>query len=155
MGERWRRPHPRNGEDGHPGLARQHHPPATSAGSLVRQSARTDRRDAARPVLESRVDDVDGTADELTKQHFGKLKHLYKAALKGFSTEMSDKEAAKLAADPRVQYVEEDSVVTIDTTQTGATWGLDRIDQRNLPLDGNYTYNTTASNVHAYIVDPR
>ena len=66
---------------------------------------------------------------------------------------MSDKEAAKLAADPRVQYVEEDSVVTIDTTQTGATWGLDRIDQRNLPLDGNYTYNTTASNVHAYIVD--
>ena len=104
-------------------------------------------------VLESRLDDVDGVADEMTKQHFGKMKHLYKAALKGFAAEMSEKEAAKLAADPRVKYVEEDSIVSIDTTQTGATWGLDRIDQRNLPLDGNYTYNTTASNVHAYIVD--
>jgi len=104
-------------------------------------------------VLESRVDDVDGTADELSKQHFGKLKHLYKSALKGFSAELSEKEAAKIADDPRVKYVEEDGIVQIDTTQTGATWGLDRIDQRNLPLDGNYTYNTTASNVHAYIVD--
>ena len=104
-------------------------------------------------VLESRVDDVDGAADELSKQHFGKLKHIYKSALKGFSAELSEKEAAKLIDDPRVKYVEEDSIVQIDTTQTGATWGLDRIDQRNLPLDGNYTYNTTASNVHAYIVD--
>jgi subtilisin family serine protease len=104
-------------------------------------------------VFESRVDDVDGAADELSTKHFGKLKHKYKAALKGFAAELSEKEAMKLASDPRVKYVEEDSIVHIDTTQTGATWGLDRIDQRNLPLDGNYTYNTTASNVHAYIVD--
>src|SRR5205814_3457413 len=66
---------------------------------------------------------------------------------------LSDADATALADDLRVNYIEEDGVVSIDTTQTGATWGLDRIDQRNLPLDGNYTYNTTASNVHAYIVD--
>src|SRR5205814_10249519 len=103
-------------------------------------------------LLESRVDDVDGTADELSKLHFGKLKHVYKSALKRFSAELSEKEAAKLIDDPRVKYVEEDSIVQIDTTPPGATWRLDRIDQRNLPLDGNYTYNTTPSNAHAYMV---
>ena len=39
------------------------------------------------------------------------------------------------------------------TTQSGATWGLDRIDQRNLPLNGQYTYNWTGSGVRAYIID--
>lgn len=104
-------------------------------------------------VLENRIDDVDGIADELTLKHFGKLKHVYKAALKGFAAELSDREAAKLAADPRVKYVEEDGIVELDTTQSSPTWGLDRIDQRDLPLDSSYTYNTTASNVHAYIID--
>ncbi|HKS24504.1 MAG TPA: S8 family serine peptidase [Thermoanaerobaculia bacterium] len=103
-------------------------------------------------VFESRVDDTAGVADELTKKHRAKTKHVY-GALKGFAAEMSAADAKAMADDPRVQYVEEDGEVSIDTTQTGATWGLDRIDQRNLPLDGNYTYTTTASNVHAYIVD--
>ena len=104
-------------------------------------------------VLEDRAVDVDGTADELTKLHGGQLKHLYKAALKGFAAEMTDQAAERIAADPRVKYVEEDSEVSLVSTQSGATWGLHRIDQRNLPLDGSYTYNTTASNVHAYIID--
>src|SRR5258706_6361226 len=105
-------------------------------------------------VLENRTGDVNSVADELVKIHgAGRLKHLYKAALKGFAVEMNENQAMRMADDPRVQYIEEDSIVTADTTQTGATWGLDRVDQRNLPLDGNYTYNTTASNVHAYIVD--
>jgi subtilisin family serine protease len=103
-------------------------------------------------VFESRVADAPGVADELARTHGAKTKHVY-GALKGFSAEMSEAAANAIANDPRVKYVEEDSVVQLDTTQTGATWGLDRIDQRNLPLDGNYTYATTASNVHAYIVD--
>jgi subtilisin family serine protease len=104
-------------------------------------------------VLEDRSDDVASIADELSVKHRGKIKHLYDKALKGFAAEISDADAAALADDPRVKYVEEDGVVSLDTTQTGATWGIDRIDQRNLPLDGSYTYNTTASNVHAYIID--
>ncbi len=52
-----------------------------------------------------------------------------------------------------VEYVEEDGVVQADATQSGATWGLDRIDQRSLPLNGTYIYNTTATNVTAYIID--
>jgi subtilisin family serine protease len=58
-----------------------------------------------------------------------------------------------LLADPKVDYVEEDGVVTVRATQSGATWGIDRVEQRNLPLSGTYTYDTTASGVHAYIVD--
>jgi uncharacterized protein (TIGR03437 family) len=104
-------------------------------------------------VLEDRYDDVAGIADDLSVKHHGKIKHLYDKALKGFAAEISDADAAALADDYRVKYVEEDGIASIDTTQTGATWGLDRIDQRNLPLDGSYTYNTTASNVHAYIID--
>ncbi|HYS56321.1 MAG TPA: S8 family peptidase [Thermoanaerobaculia bacterium] len=102
-------------------------------------------------VLEDRVD-VDAAAQDLGFSR-GQLKHLYKSALKGFAADMSDAAAAVIAQDPRVKYVEEDSEVNLDATQTGATWGLDRVDQRNLPLDGSYTYNTTASNVHAYIID--
>src|SRR6266545_4274106 len=103
-------------------------------------------------VFESRVDDVGGIVNELSSKHGAKTKHVYDA-LKGFAAEMSQAAANAIANDPRVKYVEEDGEVHIDTTQSGATWGLDRIDQRNLPLDGNYTYATTASNVHAYIVD--
>ncbi|HYU27244.1 MAG TPA: S8 family serine peptidase, partial [Thermoanaerobaculia bacterium] len=103
-------------------------------------------------VFESRVDDVGGIVNELSAKHGAKTKHVYDA-LKGFAAEMSQAAANAIANDPRVKYVEEDGEVHIDTTQSGATWGLDRIDQRNLPLDGNYTYATTASNVHAYIVD--
>ncbi|MFB9515883.1 S8 family peptidase [Streptomyces purpureus] len=80
-------------------------------------------------------------------------KHVYRSALKGFSTSMSKAKAAALAKDPRVAYVEQNTTVRISETQANATWGIDRIDQRNLPLSKTYTYNTTASNVTAYIID--
>ncbi|MFI8517116.1 S8 family serine peptidase [Streptomyces sp. NPDC085481] len=80
-------------------------------------------------------------------------KHEYRSVLKGFSATMSRSRAAALAADPRVAYVEQNATVRIADTQTGATWGLDRIDQRDLPLSTTYTYDTTASNVTAYIID--
>ena len=104
-------------------------------------------------VLNDRVPDVASAAREMAAANSGRLGFVYDTALKGFSIELPAAAAAHLAADPRVKYVEEDSEVRAVTTQTGATWGLDRIDQRNLPLDGNYNYSTTASNVHAYIID--
>ncbi|MGX1882596.1 S8 family peptidase [Streptomyces sp. NPDC055287] len=80
-------------------------------------------------------------------------KHVYRSALKGFSATMPKARAAKLASDPKVAYVEQDSRVRLSETQTNATWGIDRVDQRSLPLSTTYTYNTTASNVSAYIID--
>ncbi len=104
-------------------------------------------------VFEPRLSNAAVAAEELARAHGARITHIYEAALKGFSAELPEAAAQAIARNPNVAYVEQDSEVSIDTTQSGATWGLDRIDQRNLPLNGSYTYNTTASNVHAYIID--
>jgi len=54
---------------------------------------------------------------------------------------------------PGIELIEADGEVTTQGTQSGATWGLDRIDQRNLPLSGTYTDNVSGSGVDAYIID--
>ncbi len=77
----------------------------------------------------------------------------YEHVLPGFVIRANAKQLERLLFDPRVDYVEQDGIVTASATQTGATWGIDRVDQRNLPLNSSYIYETTASNVHAYIID--
>ena len=79
--------------------------------------------------------------------------HTFRRALKGFSVRMSEAQAERMADDPRVDFVEEDGEVEAFAVQTGATWGLDRIDQRDLPLNGTYVYNATGTGVTAYIID--
>ncbi len=81
-----------------------------------------------------------------------RAKHAY-SIIPGFAAELSDTELAALRKDPNVAFVEQDGIMSVDATQSGATWGLDRIDQRALPLSGTYTYTTTATNVTAYILD--
>jgi subtilisin family serine protease len=93
-------------------------------------------------------------AQRLTGRHGGEVARTWHAALRGFEVRVGARAAARIAADPAVAYVEQNHTVTIaDTQQNPPSWGLDRIDQRNLPLNNAYTYPTTASNVHAYIID--
>ncbi|HET7234307.1 MAG TPA: S8 family serine peptidase, partial [Longimicrobium sp.] len=80
-------------------------------------------------------------------------RHLYSAAVNGFSATLTQGQLNALQHNPAVAYIEQDAVFHAATTQTGAPWNLDRIDQRNLPLDGNYTRGATGSSVRAYIID--
>ncbi|MFG1885845.1 S8 family serine peptidase [Micromonospora sp. NPDC049102] len=94
------------------------------------------------------------TASRLAGQHGGAVGRTYSTALRGFEITAGAKAAARIAAHPDVAYVEQNHTVRISGTQPNPpSWGLDRVDQRNLPLDSSYTYPNTATNVHAYIVD--
>ncbi len=71
----------------------------------------------------------------------------------GYVARLTAAELREVRQDPSVAYVEQDSVVRVSQTQSPATWGLDRIDQRTLPLTNSYTYNSTGAGVRAYIID--
>lgn len=77
----------------------------------------------------------------------------FERALQGFVVSGKRENIQALLADPRVAWIEQDAVVRAGATQAGAPWGLDRSDQRALPLGGSYVYTGTASNVRAYVVD--
>ena len=81
------------------------------------------------------------------------VNHVYGSAINGFAAELSQSAVDELLREPYVDFIEADQLVTVVDTQTNATWGLDRIDQRDLPLDGSYTYNFSGAGVDAYIID--
>ena len=83
----------------------------------------------------------------------GKVKFTYDAAINGFAATLSDSALAEVRNDPAVDYVEADGVVKATGDQSNPTWGIDRIDQRNLPLSSSYHYDQTGSGVTAYIID--
>ena len=113
------------------------------------------KSDAVRGAAEARSQRplVADAARELARAHDGSVTFVYQHALEGFAVRLNADRAEALARNPRLAYVEPDQVVHAVATQSPATWGIDRIDQRDLPLNNTYNYNQTGQGVHAYIID--
>jgi subtilisin family serine protease len=126
-----------------------------SADAQGRQVRRTTRPLADRYIVVLRgAEDPESVGVESAQLRRGRLRHVYRRAIRGFAIQLSPAAARALANDPRVAYVEEDGLVTADTTvQSGATWGLDRLDQRALPLNSQYSYDFDGTGVNAYVID--
>lgn len=94
------------------------------------------------------------TAQGLSAIYGGQVGFVYEHALKGFSIQTTEANAIALSNNSSVDYVTEDSEVTASGTQLNPlNWGLDRIDQRDFPLNNAYTYKPTGAGVHAYVID--
>ncbi|WP_037312753.1 S8 family peptidase [Amycolatopsis orientalis] len=97
---------------------------------------------------------VAAKAQGLTGQYGTTLSRTFGSALNGFSIKADEAAAKRLAADPQVAYVVQNKTFKISETQDNPpSWGLDRVDQADLPLDTKYTYPTKADNVTAYVID--
>ncbi|MEV6164653.1 S8 family peptidase [Streptomyces sp. NPDC052052] len=104
---------------------------------------------------ESAVDAGSAKGKALAKEYGAEIKKTYHAALNGYAVELSEAQAKKFAADPAVESVSQNRTFRVNDTQTSPpSWGLDRIDQQNLPLNQSYTYPDNAGEgVTAYIID--
>ena len=104
-------------------------------------------------VLEPGAGDPADVASQHGRRYGLRRKKVFRSALKGYAGELPRQQVAALERDSRVAYVERDALVKVETTQSGATWGLDRVDQRLLPLTGSFSYTSNGQGVTAYIID--
>ncbi|WP_038045160.1 S8 family peptidase [Thermus caliditerrae] len=111
------------------------------------------KKGMAKALLQSLERGTDGLAPLGLSNAEVQVQAVYTGALEGFAAVLSERALEVLRKDPRVEFIESDTYVQVSATQTGATWGLDRIDQRNLPLDGAYTYTYTGIGVNVYVID--
>lgn len=105
-------------------------------------------------ALKPEIVQVASASQSLGSTYGGQVGFVYEHALKGFSIEMSESAAISLSNDPSVEYVCEDSKISLTGTQLNpSNFGLDRIDQRDLPLSNAYTFKPNGAGVHVYVLD--
>jgi subtilisin family serine protease len=97
--------------------------------------------------------DVEDDVNELELNENVKTKHVYNKVFNGYSAILSPSALEKVKKNPKVDYVEKDQVMRINTQVLNPTWGLDRIDQVSLPLSTTYSYVSAGTGVDAYIID--
>ena len=137
----------------------------TAATASIKTVTKTDGTRAPLVQSERAIDgryivvfDRDTTRQEATesradaRQDGAEIKRVY-TNIGGYAAALSDAELAEVRSDPEVAFVQEDGRVSIAATQTGATWGLDRSDQRSRPTNGTYTYSRTGSGVRVFVID--
>ncbi|HEY9422286.1 MAG TPA: S8 family peptidase [Thermoanaerobaculia bacterium] len=92
-------------------------------------------------------------AHEIAAGHGGRVDRTWEVVNGALVTDMNEARARALAKNPRVAWVEEDSVMSVSAIQSNPIWGLDRIDQRRLPLSATYTYEEDGGGIHVYVLD--
>ncbi|HEV7588734.1 MAG TPA: S8 family peptidase [Longimicrobium sp.] len=97
--------------------------------------------------------DAPGLAQRTANAHGGTVHFVYQAALNGFAATLPPQAVEALRHNPQVDYIERDQIMYAGATQSPATWGLDRIDQHNLPLNNTFNYTYTGSGVHVWVID--
>ena len=108
----------------------------------------------AGPHIVRFVDSVDPRSEvALLRQSGLGVGRVFENVFPGAVVEGTAQQIEALRRNPRVASVEADAVVRLEATQEGATWGLDRIDQRSLPLSSTYSYTAGPNAVTAYVVD--
>ncbi|MBU8895114.1 S8 family peptidase [Corallococcus sp. H22C18031201] len=107
----------------------------------------------AEPARGLSAQEVSASVAQLSARHGGTPFQVYASALRGFASRMTEAQARAMAAAPEVALVQENGVLRLEETQTGATWGIDRMDQRDLPLDQHYLYRRSGRGVHVYLLD--
>ncbi|MCC7132245.1 MAG: S8 family peptidase [Gemmatimonadales bacterium] len=127
-------------------------PVATPASSLT--DAAPQARRSYIVVYQDNTVNASALSGSLMRQHGFATRFGYTSAIQGFAADLTDSQVEALRRDPRVRLVEADAPVRADATQSPApSWGLDRIDQANLPLDNSYTYVPTGAGVRFYGID--
>ncbi|MGP3983544.1 S8 family peptidase [Streptomyces sp. KR80] len=98
---------------------------------------------------------IEQASVSLVTRYGGQLKSTFTATIHGFAVKnMPERQARRLAADPSVQTVYQDGTARITDVQPNPpAWGIDRVDQKNLPLDKRYEYKNTANDVTVYVTD--
>jgi aqualysin 1 len=106
-------------------------------------------------VFKDSVQNPAAEAANVMRGRGGQIHFTYSHAIKGFAATIPDAAYQAIRMNPNVEYIEQDQTVSLSatTTQSNATWGLDRIDQRDLPLSNTYMYDATGAGVYAYIID--
>jgi subtilisin family serine protease len=123
---------------------------------VIPAAASAARRPSGRYIVvlkDKQVKDPRSLASEHRRSFGAKVKKVYRSAIEGYVAEIGRGELAALRADKRVAHVEPDRLMKAVATQSNATWGIDRVDQRTLPLSGSFSYSSSGAGVKAYVID--